>query len=94
MDQLTSFIEKGKEHMVCKLKRSIYRLKEASRQWYLKFNDTIVSFGFKENTVDWCICLKVSESKFIFMILDVDDILLATNDLSLLFEKKKTGFSL
>ena len=89
MDQPMGFIEKGKEHIVCKLKRSIYGLKQASRQWYLKFNDAIVSFGFKENTIDWCIYLKVNGSKFIFLILYVDDILLATNDLSLLYEMKR-----
>jgi len=55
----------------------------------LKFNDTIVSFGFKENIVDRCIYLKVSGSKVIFLILYVDDILLAINDLGLLRETKK-----
>lgn len=39
-------------NIVCKLKRSIYELKQASRQCYLEFNDTITSFGFKENLVD------------------------------------------
>jgi len=52
IDQPVEFTKEGKEHMVCKLKRSIYELKQDSRQWYLKFNYTIVSFGFKENTVD------------------------------------------
>ena len=89
MDQPEGFLIKGKEHMVCKLKKSIYGLKQASRQWYLKFNDTITSFGFKENTVDRCIYLKVSGSKFIFLILYVDDILLASNDLGLLSETKR-----
>jgi len=93
MDQPVGFIEEGKEHMVCKLKKSIYGLKQASRQWYLKFNDIITSFGFKENIVDRCIYLKVSGSKFIFLILYVDDILLATNDLGLLSETKKFLFN-
>jgi len=66
IDQPVGFIKEGKEHMVCKLKKSIYGLKQASRQWYLKFNNTITSFGFKENIVDQCIYLKVSGSKFIF----------------------------
>ena len=74
MDQPEGFSIKGKEQMVCKLNKSIYGLKQASRQWYLKFNDTITSFGFKENIVDRCIYLKVSGSKFIFLILYVDDI--------------------
>ena len=50
---------------------------------------TIVSFGFKENIVDRCIYLKVNGSKFIFLILYVDDILLETNDLHLLYEMKR-----
>jgi len=48
-----------------------------------------VSFGFKENTIDQCIYLKVSGSKFIFLILYVDDILLATNDLGQSSETKR-----
>ena len=55
----------------------------------MKFNDTIVSFGFKENTVDRCIYLKVSGNKVIFLMLYVDDILLATNDLRLLHKTEK-----
>ena len=88
MDQPEGFSVKEKEDMVCKLKRSIYGLKQASRQWYLKFNDTITSFGFKENIVDRCIYLKISGSKFIFLVLYVDDVLLATNDLGLMHDTK------
>ena len=71
-----------------KLKKSLYGLKQASRKWYLKFNETIVDFRFKENIVHWCIYLKVSGSKFIMLVLYVDDILLATNDLGLLHDTK------
>ena len=52
----------------------------------MKFNDTIVCFGFKENIVDWCIYLKVNGRKVIFLILYAD--VLATNDLGLLHETK------
>jgi hypothetical protein len=52
MAQHKGFVVKGKEHMVCHLRKSIYVLNQASRQWYLKFNETIRSFGFKENKED------------------------------------------
>ena len=65
MNQPEGFSCKGKEHMVCKLKKSLYGLKQASWQWCLKFNETIVTFGFKENTVDRCIYLKVSRGSLL-----------------------------
>ena len=45
--------------------------------------------GFVENKVDRYIYLKISGSKFIFLILYVDDILLASNDLGMLHEVKQ-----
>jgi hypothetical protein len=75
--------------MGCHLKKSIYGLKQASRQWYLKFDETIRSFGFKENELDNCIYAKFRSEKFIFLILYVDDMLLASSDVSLLLETKR-----
>lgn len=40
--------------------------------------------GFLENSVDQCIYLKVNGSEFLFLVLYVDDILLASSDLGLL----------
>ncbi|KAJ9696926.1 hypothetical protein PVL29_008922 [Vitis rotundifolia] len=56
--------------------------------WYLKFDSIITQNGFKDNTVDRCIYLRVSGSSYIFLVLYVDDILFASNDSDLLFETK------
>ena len=75
--------------MGCRLKKSIYGLKQASRQWYLKFDGTIRKFGFKENVEDNCVYTKFKNGKFIFLILYVDDILLGSSNVNLLLETKK-----
>ena len=47
MSQPEGFEVKGKEHMVCKLKKSLYGLKQAPRQWYKKFDSFMVSHEYK-----------------------------------------------
>ena len=38
MQQPEGFVVPGKEHMVCKITRILYGFKQASRQWYKKFD--------------------------------------------------------
>ena len=54
-------------------------LKWVFKQWYLTFDEVVTTNGFKENIVDQCIYIKVSGSKYIFLVLYVDDISLAAN---------------
>jgi hypothetical protein len=58
-------------------------------QWYLKFDETIRNFDFKENEEDNYIYAKFGNGKFIFLILYVNDILLASSDVNLLLEIKR-----
>ncbi|RDY04608.1 hypothetical protein CR513_11656, partial [Mucuna pruriens] len=44
MVQPKNFASNDSKSMVCKLKKSIYGLKQASRQWYQKFNQVITSY--------------------------------------------------
>ena len=88
MSQPIGFDEVGKDHMICKLQKFIYGLKQASRQWYIKFDETVAANGFKENIVDQYIYMKVNRSKYIFLVLYIDDILLAANDTDLVIETK------
>jgi len=82
------FVIEGKEQLGCKLKKSIYGLKQAFRQWYLKFDEVIKKSGFIENVVDNCIYIKIKGSSFIILVLYVDDILLASSDKNLFYETK------
>jgi hypothetical protein len=88
MAQPEGFAVEGKEYMRCKLKKSIYGLKQVSRQWYIKFDEVIRSFGFSENKVDNCIFIRFKGKDFTIIVLYVDDILLASNDKNMLYKTK------
>jgi hypothetical protein len=84
MVQPKCFVVEGKERMGSRLKKLIYGLKQASRPWYLKFDRTIRNFRLKENIEDNCVYAKFKNGRYIFLIMYVDDILLASSDVSLL----------
>jgi hypothetical protein len=88
MSQPDGFVEKGNEGKVCKLNRSIYGLKQASRQWYILFDNAITSYGFSMTEGDHCIYFKIVGDIFVLLSLYVDDILIASNNKSMLLEVK------
>ncbi|KAK8557982.1 hypothetical protein V6N13_050332 [Hibiscus sabdariffa] len=84
MTQPEGFVAPKNVGKVCKLQRSIYGLKQASRSWNLRFNDAIKDFGFIKNEDEPCVYKKVRGSIVSFLILYVDDILIIGNDVSTL----------
>ena len=89
MDQPISFVTKGQENKVCKLKRSIYGLKQSSRQWYLRFHRAVLLNGFTMIEEDHCVYVKRSKGSFIILSLYVDDILSAGNDMEMIVATKE-----
>ena len=61
MMQSDGFITKGQEHMVCKLYKSIYGLKQASRSWNKSFDQVIKSFAFDQNEEEPCVYRKMQD---------------------------------
>ena len=74
MMQPDGFITNGQEHMVFKLHKSIYRLKQASRSWNKLFDQVIKSFGFYQNEEEPYVYRKMQDDIVVFLILYVDDI--------------------
>jgi hypothetical protein len=73
------FRRKG-EQLVCKLQKSLYGLKQASRNWYSKFSEVLINFGFKHSTADPSLFCLHRESGAVFLLLYVDDIVLTGSD--------------
>nr|GEW44755.1 hypothetical protein [Tanacetum cinerariifolium] len=88
MEQPKGFVNSKYPNRVCKLKRSIYGLKQASRQWNKRFDDKIKKFGFIQNRDEPCVYLKASGSNINFLILYVDDILIMGNNITMLQDVK------
>ena len=84
--QPEDFIATNQEHMVCKLKMSIYGLKQASRSWNIRFDQVIKSFGFEKILMNH-MCTKDINLKW-YLVLYVDDILLIGNDVGVMSSVK------
>ena len=69
--------------------RSIYGLKQASRSWNLRFDETIKTYGFEQNVDEPCVYKLIDNHKVVFLVLYVDDILLIGNDVEKLSNVKK-----
>ncbi|CAA7032723.1 unnamed protein product [Microthlaspi erraticum] len=65
---------------VCKLKKSLYGLKQASRQWFLKFSHTLVNLGFKKSHADHTLFIKHYEGRYVAVLVYVHNIIIASNN--------------
>ena len=85
IDQPEGFKVKGKEHMVYKLKKILYGLKQASRQWYKKFNSFMVGHKHTRTNADHCVYVrKFPNGKFVILLLYVDDMLIVGQDVGVI----------
>jgi hypothetical protein len=77
MDQSEGFIVPDKENYVCKLRRSLYGLKQSPRQWYKRFDSFMLSHGFKRSKYSSCVYIKHVNGSPIYLLLYVDNMLIA-----------------
>ena len=75
--------------MVCRLVKSLYGLKQASRQWNVKLTDALVDLGFNQSSLDHSLFIKKHHTQIIVILVYVDDMLIAGNDLVLIEHTKQ-----
>ena len=73
------FSRKGETH-VGKLNKSIYRLKQASRQWFSKFSTMLTRYGFQQSISDYSLFTYIKGPTSIFILVYVDDIIITGNN--------------
>ena len=60
MEQPKGFVACNQEHLLYRLRKSVYRLKQPLRRWYKKFDDFIQSVSFSKSDEDHCLFSKTS----------------------------------
>lgn len=77
MKQPPSFIENGKEELVCVLQKDLYGLKQEAKSWYDELNKTLIEANFAQSNADPCLYI-TSNNEWCFLVVYVDDIIIAT----------------
>ena len=70
----------GSKGEVCRLTKSLYGLKQASRQWFAKLSSTIVDQGFVQSKANYSVFTRIKGGSMIIILVYVNDILIASND--------------
>ncbi|KAL0427614.1 UNVERIFIED_CONTAM: Retrovirus-related Pol polyprotein from transposon TNT 1-94 [Sesamum latifolium] len=86
MSQPNDFISDKHPDYVCLLKKSLYGLKQSPRQWNIKFDQFMASQKFQRSSFDPRLYFKYDSNVPVFLVLYVDDMLIASPSISLIVE--------
>ena len=73
-------LRSGSKGEVCRLLKSLYGLKQTSRQCFAKLSSTIGDHGFVQFKSDYSVFTRIKGSSIIMILVYVDDILIASNN--------------
>ena len=82
MQQPEGYVKPGKEHLGCKLEKSLYGLKQSSRCWNKAFKESVEKLGFTQASADPCVFIRKTDTLTIIAI-HVDLMMLAENILEM-----------
>ncbi|KAH9161813.1 hypothetical protein LEN26_001247 [Aphanomyces euteiches] len=81
MRQPPGYIKRGDEHLVCRLHKSIYGLKQSSREWNLALDQFFKSHQFQQLKTDPCVYFRRLPQGLVLVDVYVDDFILLSKSL-------------
>src|SRR5882757_5280586 len=89
MEQPPGYVQNNSS-LVCRLKKSLYSLKQAPRAWYAKMNSFLLDTGFSRCHSDPNIYTKKIGNHLFILVLYVDDLILTRSDPKLITHVKSS----
>ena len=66
--------------LVCKLKKSLYGLKQSGRNWNNMLHVYLLDEGFEQSQADWCVYRRLRDGSEAILVIWVDDIIIAASN--------------
>lgn len=79
---------------MCKLIKSLYDLKQASRQWNIKLTDALLVAGYKQSSYDHSLFTKQVGGEIVIILVYVDDLLITGSCKELIQEARTTLYNI
>jgi len=76
MEQPLGYVDQTHPNLVCRLKKTLYSLKQAPRAWSNKIGQYIVTSGFQTSNADFSLYVKKTNHGIVVIVIYVDDLII------------------
>uniref|UniRef100_A0AAG5DSQ9 Integrase catalytic domain-containing protein n=1 Tax=Anopheles atroparvus TaxID=41427 RepID=A0AAG5DSQ9_ANOAO len=97
MRQPPGFIVPGQEGLVCKLKKSIYGLKQSATCWNRALHEVLLKFNFEQCESDPCLYVRNKGGSAVYLLVYVDDLLIGSKEeaeINKIYENRREHFGI
>ena len=89
MEAPPGFSEEFEQGKVCKLKKTLYGLKQSPRAWFGRFTEVMKKYGYQRSNSDHTLFIKRRKEKITCLIIYVDDMIITGDDVEEILQLKE-----
>jgi len=89
MEQPPSYVDQTHPNLVCRLKKTLYGLKQTPRAWSDKIGQYLVISGFQTSNADFSLYVKKTNHEIVVIVIYVDDLIITRDSDADIFDLKK-----